>query len=243
MTKDYAKKQKLKNKKTRSSGARLGRHVAASSGRSLFLALLLVTLASFFCGIALFAYYYKHHTIPSYFSKVKDWLNIKHTASQNSLEKIHQEAKRVVTNKNAEEQPIHFEFYQALPNMQVTVPSAIINNDMQSTLDRVKNPVSNQVSTEVATKPINVEEIERDLAKQFQQNYIIQLGVFHTFDAAKRYQKFLSHSGFSAKINKIFLADKPLFRVEQGPFLSKAQVKIAQLRLQQKGLKSFILTK
>lgn len=76
--------------------------------------LLLSVLAVLVGGVA----FLKSKTLSPYYAKITHWASEQRTQISKSVEKT----KQAVTAKNDVPPEVHFEFYTALPNMQVPVP-------------------------------------------------------------------------------------------------------------------------
>ena len=84
-------------------------------------------------------------------------------------------AKRVISNKDNAEPQIHFEFYTALPTMQVTVSTPSVKTEQPvgqikkiMTEESVTKPSQKIISEKAPTAfPIaNAKELEKDFAKE-----------------------------------------------------------------------------
>ena len=173
--------------------------------------------------------------------------------------------KQLLTNKDNDEPPIHFEFYTALPSMRVNVAESMVQAKNQTTnmgaatkptvmiAKRTNQDISVDVNKslsesaiskkEMATSPpiIDPMELEHELSAQMEQNaYVIQLGVFKNKAAALRYSQSFSESGFKATVVKTLMAEKEVYRVQLGPFSNKNQAKITQRQLVKKGVNSIV---
>ena len=251
--------------KTNASFKRTRANFDSTMGRWI-LTIILVGLCG---GVVFLIYDEKYHaagpsTLEVYFLKIKNWMTLR-SAHLHPIQNNQKPIAQVVGNKSADEPSIHFEFYDALPNMQVTVSERTgtketHNNPEQNTksnsLDIKKKRVvaaktinknnqetekENTISIPGSSTFIKADELERDLSLQLKQQYIIQLGVFKNIEAAEHYRKSLIGAGFAVKITKLGLRGKIFYRVEQGPFLKKEKVNMAQLKLQQKGFRGLIL--
>ena len=155
--------------------------------------------------------------------------------------------KQLAENKTDTSEPVHFEFYTTLPNMQVTMSNPVASNDNQAVANN-NTPRPTIVSTQktsvkmlTADAIVNADELEKELAHELkQETYVIQVGIFHDTEAAEHYRKSLADAGFTASITKVALKGKTSYRVQLGPFANKNQTKIVQQRLQKKGLNGLI---
>src|SRR3990167_7626102 len=105
-------------------------------------------------SIAIFTYYNGYTlnfaNLNPYISASKAWLTKKPT----DLQRNFANAKQVIISKDTESQ-IHFEFYTALPNMQITPAPAIVI---------AKN------TNQAAKKPMNFNDLEDEISKTLQQH-------------------------------------------------------------------------
>lgn len=193
-------------------------------------------------GCLIFQYKEKMFNTPfisSFFSRAQIWI----AARKNHLQKgvVRDTAAKTqsfAVSKHQAPAPIHFEFYTALPNMQVTLPAPVM--EVQKKEDRVaavkKSPAVNKVVV------VSAEELEKELSRHFMQNtYVLQLGVFRHAASADSYHKTLAAAGFDASIITLRRAEKETYRVQLGPFLNKVQAKEMQRKLLEKGMEGVIL--
>lgn len=160
---------------------------------------------------------------PSYFMRASALISQHRDHLQWELVRV----KQLAANKDNKETAIHFEFYNTLPNRQVTT----MNSQQKITLSANKMIV-------------NAEELKQDLASRVEQKrYIIQFGVFHSAQAAEQYRQVLVDVGFGAAIVKIKLGHQEIYRVQQGPFSDIRQAKLLQKKLQKRGINSILRTK
>lgn len=210
-------------------------------------------LASLLLGVMILGvltYRYKHQSLKSQtlitgFSKIESWFK-QHTERFHKVatQTKPQKPKTTTAHKEDREQ-IHFEFYTALPNMQVSTPALLENKPevkkkAAALVEKVVEPTKSSALKNVVV--VSQDELEQEFSDRLQQkNYIVQLGIFQTQGAAERYQKSLSHQGLKAKVAKGMIADKEIYRVQLGPFNQKDQAKLTEKLLQKKGISSITL--
>lgn len=185
----------------------------------------------------LLIYKYKHNQLTSpllisQFSQMENWMkdHFQYFHKKLSADKKPKNAVKPVHKEELAEQ-IHFEFYTALPNMQMKVPDAVI---------ATQKPPAAKLSTKNIVV-VKADELEQELKNHLQtKNYILQLGIFEKKDLANQFRKTLVSQGYSAKMVKTSLADKEVYRIQLGPFLQD-QAKLVQKQLQKKGMNGIIL--
>lgn len=181
--------------------------------------------------------------ILSYFSRIEAWVAErkqhwqKGGARDNTVK-----AKITTANKNNNSPPpIHFEFYTALPDMQVAVSEPVMQAKTVVTSGSVVSKKSSSSSIKNVTV-VSAEELEQEFSKQLKREaYVVQLGVFRHASSAANYHKTIAAAGFAAAIVKIGMAEKLVYRVQLGPFLNKEEAKIAQKQLLKKGMNGVLL--
>lgn len=205
-----------------------------------------VTLfVAFFSGLGFLFFQYKKNTLSSFFSsyfgQVENWIAARKNHLQKGLANDENKTKKkpVIAQKNPPPRPIHFEFYTALPNMQVDMPTPIVEMKKPEVVKTVAEK-KKQTSKNIAV--VSAEELEKELAEHFKQaNYIVQLGVFRTSAAAYKYHKAMTEAGFQASVVPLRSAQKETYRVQLGPFFNKLEAKGAQLKLKKQGMDGIVL--
>ncbi|RDI41679.1 SPOR domain-containing protein [Aquicella lusitana] len=185
------------------------------------------------CCVAYFAYQHIRANAgfsegAVYFSQIKNWFGERKSRLRQDIAK----AKQLVKNREKPAEPtIHFEFYTALPNMQVTV------SEPADKAEKSKNEI--KMASKRHPAFLNADELEREFAKEIRQTaYVIQVGVFKSAASAERYRQSLAVAGFSPSVVK--LNEKETYRVQLGPFSSKDQVSLAKQKLQKKGVTGLV---
>lgn len=183
-------------------------------------------------------YYYKRFLV-SPLTHLKTWVN----AHKDHLNQKFVSSTPRSTPTTPDEEPIHFKFYTTLPNMQVKVSEQIVGGGNKPLNKPERNLVSDQrLNAKKNIVPIvDVQELERELSDRIKQNsYIIQLGIFRTQHAAQKSQQTLIKRGLDAKMIVIGSGEKTLYKVQLGPYANKSQAKLAQQKLERKGVKGLI---
>jgi len=146
---------------------------------------------------------------------------------------------------------IHFEFYTALPKMQVAVDSTPAQSSVTSS---PKLLVTNKPSVKVATlKPVSKPLVAKpfmspdDLAKEFSKHiqsyaYNLQLGLFKSNALASDFSSKLVQKGFNTKVFKISLGQKTWYRVQTATITNKDEAKQLQQKLQRQGINAILHT-
>lgn len=199
-----------------------------------------IFLLSSFCFLLL---QYKRNALNSpffsaYFARMELWVAARKDHLQKGLANETVAKKKTISpQKNDAPKPLHFEFYTALPNMQVT-PSQPALEAKQA---EIKVVADKKIAASQPKAIVSREELEKELSDHFKQTYIVQLGVFRTSAAAYRYHQTAIQSGFNASIVKLRAAEKEIYRVQMGPFFNKVDAKGAQQKLQKQGMDSIVL--
>ncbi len=171
--------------------------------------------------------------------------------------------KKVVANTQESTKPIHFDFYDELPKAQLDLPQAQTAEE-DETVEEPKTTVAAVKKTMAASAPVAavtasepapaslvsphvsqheeevVQELASDLtsmkAAETASPYIIQLSVFHSLDAAKRYRAALASAGLKVDLVKLRLGKEVVYRLQQGPYHNLDQLKLAKKRLTERGI-------
>lgn len=191
---------------------------------------------------------YKYHlmnvsSVSNYATRLRTWFAEHNVHLNQNIQKV----KQFANNQDEAEPPIHFEFYKTLSSTQMTASqsTAVLQPITSTPVGTVKKVVN-----EIAAKPIksttlptliSASDLEKDLSQEISEdNYVIQAGVFKTATSAEQLKRSLTAIGFSAKVVKFTNADKEIYRVQLGPYNNKSQAKLAQQRLQHKGMQGTI---
>lgn len=151
------------------------------------------------------------------------WLAKHHENLNEQMLKVKQMA------ANKEPPAIHFEFYDELSNLQVANPKPEIVT------------LSTAAPLPQAIAVVDAKQFEAEFSKQIKaNNFIVQVAMFKNLQSAQKLSKDLLSSGLSAKVITLGSAEKPLYRVQLGPFEDKMQAALSQKQLQKKGLNSIL---
>lgn len=248
MRRDFKRRSSVRSRHT--DGDRRPLYVAVGA------ALLLVGIAGF--G----TYQYKKQperfvALSECYTKLTTWMTERKQHLNHSIKVVKQ-----ITMKDETDQPVHFEFYTALPNMKVEVASNSSleeTNKAPHTAPKKAETTLASVQSEVLAKTpvsepafksklqvISADELEHQMSREFaaevqtQTQYVVQLGVFHAADAAQKFRDALSHAGFDAVVSKAANKEKDAYRVQLGPYQNKTQALQAQRLLQKRGVTSIV---
>ncbi len=109
--------------------------------------------------------------VSAYVMRVKTWIAERKVRLHQGITKV----KQIAVNKNEAEPAIHFEFYTALPNMQVTIPDTQVRDNQASR--NVNQAKRDKPKTTKKLAIISAEQVDHELATEFIQNqYIKQRG-------------------------------------------------------------------
>ncbi len=176
---------------------------------------------------------------------------------------LNKEAKRLNDNQENYTPQIHFDFYTELPNRELQVAEKVNNGKntngsvqysvklqstlpLQTTTQESAQPQPKQevqpveATNEVQSSIFKPEDISTQMATEINQQYVINLGVFETEEAANRLLDVLSSVGFQSQVIKANQGKSIIFRVQQGPFSSRELAKATQLRLKKRGITGVI---
>lgn len=137
MKKDFARKRVAANQ------------AIQSSQRLVMAGIITVSVAAVVGGAGWFTYRYLQTPeafprVASYVERSQEWLQRNRSRLHQDIEKV----KKIAANKPEAAPPIHFEFYTALPHMQVKLPG-----DVKEEAQRPQNPVMTAESV-VSNKPL-----------------------------------------------------------------------------------------
>lgn len=124
--------------------------------------LCIVVMVLFICLAGFFSYNKSPTSslLSSYVAHVKTWIAERKARLHHEVVK----AKQVVVNKNDSEPEIHFEFYTALPNMQITVSGPFTN---EKSRDSNTNLAIKMASKQMAI--FDEEQIEREFSAEYKR--------------------------------------------------------------------------
>lgn len=159
-------------------------------------------------------------------AKVKQWFVERKGRLQNGLDRKISTIKELSAKKEAD-QDVHFEFYTALPAMQISKP-------LVSSTPSIKAPAAKSLFLDPA-------ELERDFANRIShQRYVIQLGIFSTLKAAEAFSQSVKVEHYTTEVIKAYVGERQMYRVQLGPFVSKELVETTQRDLRKKGMDGIV---
>lgn len=180
-------------------------------------------------------------SLVSHFASIENWVSARtqHLQKKPVSELKVSKAKSVATAKHPYVQPVHFEFYTALPNMQVMMSDPVLA--MKKNDDTVV--ATKKVAALKGAVVVSAEELENELSKHIKQHaYVIQLAVFRNAKSADKYHQDLTEAGFDANIVTLKNAEKETYRVQLGPYLSKVEARNMQKKLQKQGVEGLVVS-
>lgn len=233
---------------------------SSADKRPLFVAIGALTLVVGFIGFGF--YQYKHQpqrfvALTDCYQKLSSWMAERKQHLNQSIKVVKQ-----IAVKETADQPVHFEFYTALPSMKMEVAtsenvaaqaSVPIARKALTTVTTTPTPVETKASnpsepatssTEMKLKSpfVSADELERQMSRELDTatQYVLQLGIFRAADAAEKLRDALVTAGFRAVVSKVAGKDKELYRVQLGPYLNKTQAQQAQAQLEKRGMSSLL---
>lgn len=165
MKKDFARKRVAANQTIRSS-----QHLVKAGVISVSIAVVLG-------GAGWFTYRYLQAPeafprVAAYVERSQEWLSQHNTRLHQNIEKV----KKIASNKPDATPPIHFEFYTALPHMQVKLPDAAKEEDESTPpsanpVITAESVVSNKpLKPSSGTKPIfDADQLQRAFGEELQK--------------------------------------------------------------------------
>jgi cell division protein FtsN len=125
--------------------------------------------------------------------------------------KVNKQPKINTVTENSEE-PVHFDFYNDLPNVQVTVPTVADN-----------------------TPPPKPKPITKVHDPEAAVHYILDLGMFEDERGAGELRLSLILLGYEVNVIKINSSKGAAYRVQTGPYVTQAEAIKVQKELEKKG--------
>ncbi|MCD6038994.1 MAG: hypothetical protein K0S27_394 [Gammaproteobacteria bacterium] len=194
--------------------------------------LLISVLAVGVAGILIFGMYaYKthrgissKHTWAARLAQMKVFLGHKKTSALLST-------KILPISETHPDSDVRFNFYNELPNMQVTL------SDTEEGTDKKTVSPKPSLSSSLALKEFKQDKKNAGHTSQ----YILQLGVFNNETAAGQARVSLLLAGCEADIVKSIAGNRVIYRVQKGPYATVAQVKEIQKQIRNKGIMSFVV--
>jgi cell division protein FtsN len=183
---------------------------------------------------------------------------------------VHKKSNNVLAKKTTavidQPPPIHFNFYNQLPKVQVTPdeaqPIALGENKLPIPSDPIKiktakpkTPEPKEImvaKTDPVLDPDKVSGLLEAESKPQQavktvptpgEQFIIQLGVFDSQSGALRLADALSSVGFTVNVIKASQGGRQVYRVQQGPFTTMELAKANQQKLKKRGIEGDIFSR
>lgn len=174
--------------------------------------------------------------LTTYVTRINVWIAARKNSSANSLAKQNLDKLKSLTSNKSTPPSIHFEFYTALPNMQVVIPSqTFVSAEEKSETEKQRPAKSLQIKKSKTI--VSENEVADILSLETQQHeFVLQIAVFKNAKAAERLAASFSDAGFAAGIARLMVANKEIYRVQFGPFSTEDQARVAQKKLQKKGI-------
>lgn len=180
----------------------------------ILLILLLGTIGSGFVVYKKYADKIPVQTVKHWVTHIKSVM-IKNNATQPSIHHAND-----IQTANAEPE-IKFNFYNELPNMQVSLPDK-----------EKKEPIINKKLEEPKT-------IVTD-APKMTHGYVVQLGAYESQGAASQVRVSLLLSGIEVDVVEDTTDNQPVYRIQQGPFASVSEANAALKKLKKKGVDGIV---
>jgi len=226
MAKDYANKNRVIQGRKRGQEPRFVPLLAAILGVICFL------------GVIIYSVHLYHQT--TFFSNSKEhvtsWFNHAKTMMSRKDKAVTKTPQPQASAKNDE---IQFDFYTELPSMQVNMPASAQLKSVVKTVqaDHLATQIDDSIKTVMARKlAADIKDI-KDINKKAPLQFILQLGEFSQQVNASQLRLSLLLAGIETEVIKL---PEHKFRVQQGPYASERQAKLAQNRLSRKGFESSI---
>jgi cell division protein FtsN len=136
--------------------------------------------------------------------------------------------------------PIHFDFYDELPKVQLaSSQKPLVDKRKPAETVAEEEPEEESTPAEAISAKSVEQDLEADLsAMRLVDNglYILQMGIFHNMEAANRYRKALLLAGLKVEVRKIKQGQQVVYRLQQGPYNNLEQLKTAKKRLSERGV-------
>ncbi len=198
---------------------------------------------------AISAYCYRREKPLKVFSQVSSFVStwiVEHRHSIKTKQLNNQAANKTKTLANNTDTQLHFEFYDTLPNAQMSAPLPLPDDaHTVSVASAYQNPQTQSARIKTpALSLVNADELANELSQHIKKlDYVVRVaGVFHSVEAASRVQANLARNGISARIAASTWAKKDIFRVELGPFPDKNAAKLTQRKLLKYKVESIVVS-
>lgn len=180
--------------------------------------------------------YIKHHPV--------DWLKKlnMHHAVRIQTPRLKNKLPSDTPAKPHSAQPIQFDFYQILPNMEVTIPSSENSKTSQVKPSEPTPDVKDDstASTNIPEKQ-NTSEIVPLLQDTRQEQFVLQLISLTNASEAKRYQQKLSSKGLQTRLSTAVKNNITFYRIQMGPYKTREEALFAQENLKKQQMTSVMV--
>jgi len=188
-----------------------------------------------------------------YSPQMTAWLSERKAHLRADMKKQVKKVKHLRRQHKEEPESVHFEFYSALPAMEVSKPE-IESDDMPAPeLQPIKRVAeTTEVKRSIKESPVvksfaakvlflDPKELEKDFAHKIaKQTYIIQVATFSTSASANAFSQRLSEKQYKAEVVKAYIGERKVYRVQVGPFSSKNQLREAEEALKKQGIDGIV---
>ncbi len=144
---------------------------------------------------------------------------------------------------SAESDKPHFEFYTMLPKMQVSSTSDNANSNAFPTAPTIisaQPAASNIAASPSKSQPTAGAPVESPTPTIVNKPYILQLGIFRDKPSAEAYKNNLGDIGTPLHIQTVRTGNGVRYRVQAGPFESKAMAQHWQAKLAKSKVSSIV---
>lgn len=163
-------------------------------------------------------------------------------------------AKKTLSAESENPKPVHFNFYDELPKAQLDSQKgeALQKGSVEEGPSEEKPSVAPLVKKSqlapIAPQKPQINEREESLAQEFAKDLsslktpppfpssILEISVFHSLDAAKRYRAALTSAGLKIDLVTLRIGKTVIYRLQQGPYHQLEQLKLAKKRLNERGI-------
>lgn len=188
-------------------------------------------------------FYVKHkEKLPSSLTNQVDaWVAKIPELFHHAKKEVKPEETPVVAEKKTEEeeQPtVHFNFYTELESGKIkpSAPAETTQKPVQAAAAPLPLQKAAVVSPDEISNLLDEEEDDDSPSEQ----YILQLGIYQSEDAAKRLDEALENAGFQTTVVKTIINGRKMYRVQKGSFTSMESAKAIQQQFKKRGVVSVI---
>jgi cell division protein FtsN len=132
---------------------------------------------------------------------------------------------------------VQFDFYTELPNMQVNLPETTeLKSASVAAPASIKKPAGKMMQIDESIQTVLAKQSADIIPKKVVQ-FVLQLGEFHDPVSASQLRLSLLLAGIETEIIK---TPEKTYRVQQGPWTSERQAKLAEKVLSKKGFEGSV---